>query len=139
NTEPDLIDGLVGQALRPGAGTVTDFVKVLKDRILGDPSLTDPGEITLLQGLFGASLDADASTVPGFDDSLRRLCGMLLGAPQFLMLGLQPAGGDVPALTPTTSSYDAVCEDLATRPLPDGLGVTCAGGKPLTVSVLTPP
>lgn len=141
NTAPDLIDGLVQKSHVAGAGTVKDFVLVLKDRILGDPTLDDPTEVAQLQGLFGAPLEDDASTIAEFETSLRRVCGALLATPQFLMTGLQPKDVDpslVPTLTPAKFSYDAMCTQLATVALPDKLSVTCSPGQALTVNVGAP-
>ncbi len=136
NTKPDLIDGLAQKAAISGSGTVSDFLMVLKDRIVGESSLSDPTEVKALQAIFGAALDAQASTVPDFANSLRRVCGALLATPQFLLTGLQAKDGkDVPRLTPATASYDAWCEQVAALSLPGKLNVTCTNGQPLTVSV----
>jgi hypothetical protein len=52
NTAPDLIDNLVVLAKAPGAFTVGDLVSVLKDRIMGEPTVTAGTEKSLLEGLF---------------------------------------------------------------------------------------
>ncbi len=140
NTTPDVIDTLVQKAKVAGAGTIKDFVVVLKDRIMGDPTLDDAAEISQLQGMFGAPLEDDASTIPEFETSLRRVCGAFLATPQFLMLGLQPKDLDrglVPTLTPTQYGYDSMCTQLAKVPLSDGLSVSCTAGSALTVNVAT--
>jgi len=136
NTAPDVIDGLVEKAKVPGAYTVKDQVLVLKDRIMGDPSLTSATEKAQLEGLFGASLTSDANAVPDLGGSLRRVCGAMIATPQFLMLGVQPKdASEVPAATPDSASYQAICTKLAALPMSDKLSVTCTSGAPLTVNV----
>jgi hypothetical protein len=135
NTAPDVIDNLVAAA-KPGVTTVGELVKVLKDRIMGESTLSDANEKALLASTVGASLDADASSVPDLNASLRQVCGAMITSPQFLLLGVQPKDStEVPALTPTAYSYQTLCTQLASLPLSDKLSVTCTSGQPLTVNV----
>lgn len=135
NTEPDVIDALVASA-KPGTTTVAELVKVLKDRIMGETTVETTIEKPLLANMVGASLDADASTVPDLDGSLRQVCGAMITSPQFLLLGIQPKdGSEVPAQTPAAYSYETLCLRVAALPMADKLSVTCASGLPLTVNV----
>ena len=130
----DVIDSLVAQAKTPGATTFGDLLKVLRDRIMGDPTFSS-AEKPLIQLIAGASFAADASTVPDLNGTLRRVCGAMIASPQFLLTGLQPKDGtEVPAQTPTTYSYQSMCTQLAALPL-SGLSVTCSSGQPLAVNV----
>jgi len=134
NTTPDVIDNLVASA-KPGVTTVGELVKVLKDRIMGESSLSDASEKTLLASMVGSSLDADAASVPDLNASLRQVCGAMITSPQFLLLGVQPKDStEVPALTPAAYSYQTLCTQLAGLPLGDKLSVTCTSGSPLTVN-----
>ena len=136
NTAPDVIDALVDKAKVPGVATVGDLVTVLKDRIMGEPEITDPKERLQLEGLFGASFSSDANAVPDLGGSLRKICGAMITSPQFLMLGVQPKDAtSVPKATPTSASYQTLCSKVAAGPLPSKLSVTCTSGQPLTVSV----
>ena len=135
NTDPDVIDGLVAAA-KPGVTTVGELLKVLKDRIMGETTLSDATEKQLLAAMTGASLDADASTVPDLGGSLRAACGAMITSPQFLLLGVQPKDStDIPAQTPAPYTYQSLCTKLATLPLGDKLSVTCTSGSALTVNV----
>jgi len=136
NTAPDVIDALVDKAKAPGAVTVGDLVTVLKDRIMGEPTITDSKEKAQLEGLFGASLSSDANAVPDLPGSLRRICGAMITTPQFLLLGVQPKdASEVPKATPPSATYQAVCSKVAALPLSDKLSITCTDGQPLTVNV----
>jgi len=136
NTTPDVIDGLVAKASAPGAVTIGDLVSVLKDRIMGEPSIASATEKTLIEGLFGASLSSDANAIVDLSASLRRACGAMISSPQFLLLGIQPKDAStVPSATPESASYQALCSKVAALPLSDKLSITCTSGEPLTVNV----
>jgi hypothetical protein len=132
-----VIDALVDKAKVAGKYTIQDLVLVLKDRIIGETALSGPTEKAQLEGLFGASLTSDAALVPDLNGSLRRVCGAMITTPQFLMLGVQPKDGStVPAATPDSAGYDALCSKVAALPLSDAkLSITCTSGSPLTVNV----
>lgn len=125
----DFVDRLVGRATSAGA-TLRDVVVALKDRLIGEPRVDDAGgERAALEALFGATLDTPASAVSGLETRVRRLCGVLLSSPQFLLAGAAPRDGDtIPALTPIEASYDAVCAALASRGLGADLTLTCSPG-----------
>jgi hypothetical protein len=76
----------------------------------------------------GTSLDGDAATLD--DAALRRTCGALMSAPQFLLGGLVPKDAStVPALATKVAGYGTMCAAIAAATLPDGLTVTCTGDK----------
>jgi len=136
NLNPDVIDGLVASAKVPGAVSVGDLVMVLKDRIMGEPTITSDVEKQQLEGMFGAALSTDANAVIDLSGSLRRVCGAMITSPQFLLLGIQPADAtEVPSATPAAATYQAICSKVAALPLSDKLSVTCTSGQPLTVNV----
>lgn len=137
NTQPDVIDELIAQTSTPGVGTLRNVVEVLKDRFAGQSGIDDELERPALEAILGASLDADASTLANADERVRRVCGVLVAAPQSLLTGIAPPDSStVPALTPASARYGALCEGLASVPLLDGLGVACAGDdEPLIVTL----
>jgi hypothetical protein len=137
NTNPDVIDGLVATAKVPGAVTIGDLVSVLKDRIMGEPAVTPGAEKTMIEGIFGASLNSDANALVDLSASLRKVCGAMITSPQFLLLGVQPKdGSQVPSATPAASSYQTLCSKVAALPLSGKLSITCTSGQPLTVNVI---
>jgi len=136
NTTPDVIDGLVATAKVPGAATIADLVSVLKDRIMGETKVTSATEKSMLEGIFGASLNSDANALVDLQTSLRKVCGAMITTPQFLMLGIQPKdGSEIPKVTPASANYQALCTKVAALPLSDKLSITCTSGEPLTVNV----
>jgi len=111
---------------RTNAGTDTTWeqaVATLKARITGEGWVVDPGEREATEALLGHalgdSLDGDAED----EDALRRVCGALLGSPQFLLAGLPPV--DVPEEKPTPvlvpgTRFQEHCEALAVAMYADG-------------------
>jgi hypothetical protein len=125
---PDFIDDLI---VRDPAATKEEVVVALKDRLIGEPMIVDDAERTAIAALVGP-LDQAASTID--EGKLRKLCGVLLQSPQFLMQGMAGKGGDVPRLTPMTASYDAVCASLAGKDIGlTGQVISCVPGAPLTL------
>jgi len=123
----DFVDRLAAAGAATPAATARDAVAALKDRVIGEPEIEPGPEAAALAALVG-DLAGPASGVSA--DALRRVCGALLGSPQFLLQGIAGRGGPRPLLTPTTASYDAVCAELATGGIgTPGLVVTCADGK----------
>jgi hypothetical protein len=129
NPEPDLIDELLALAPSSPEATVRDLVVALKDRITGEGFVEDPGEQEALEAMLGQPLSAPASSLGGKDEPLRRVCGVLLASPQFLMHGAVPPDQlTIPALTPPSAGYANLCKQLAEVGLPGGLQVACDGG-----------
>jgi hypothetical protein len=117
----DFIDALAVAGAANADATVRDLVAALKDRLIGEPMVGSPEEEAALAGLFGGPLEAPANMTSAA--ALRRLCGAIVGSPQFLLQGMAGRGGERPKLTPANVDYAAVCSDLATR-----INVTCEGG-----------
>ncbi len=109
---PDTITRLLKRAADDADATVEDAIAALKDRILGDPRLEDLREREAVEGLFGAALSSRLADVDDAEAGLRRVCGVLLASPQFLLMGW-PGAAD-PAETPRLSeaTMDRVCQDL---------------------------
>jgi hypothetical protein len=126
NTEPDIIDELLGQR---GEHSVGDAVAALKDRIMGEPLGADAEELALLEAVVGASLDDPLSDLDDAQGALRRVCGAFISTPQFMLMGIAPAdASQVPEMTPPSASYASACVRLAAVSLPAGLSVSCSGG-----------
>jgi hypothetical protein len=133
-TGPDFIDGLVASAATKPESTVQDVVVALKDRMVGTTALDASLEVPALEGLLGQPLSAKASALTSLNASLRQVCGAIASSPQFLLGGIVPSDAEsVPALTPSSASYAALCAALAQKS-PDGVVVTCHGSEPLTVA-----
>ncbi len=132
----DFIDRLVASAAADPTALASDLVAALKDRLIGEPAITEGAERDALAAIVGA-LDAPAMGVSAA--TLRRVCGALVESPQFLMAGIGGRGGDAPKLTPATATYDAVCTDLAATGIGvAGRAVTCAPALTLAVARTQP-
>ena len=112
----DFIDRLAAAGAADASATLGDVAAALKDRLIGEPAIAAGAEHDGIGALIG-SLDGPASTANAA--SLRKLCGVLVESPQFLLQGVAGKGGDRPKLTPASAGYDAVCADLAAH----GIGV----------------
>jgi hypothetical protein len=121
--QTDFIDNVVAAAAADPNATVGDVVAAIKDRLIGEPDVSDGTESAALAAIFGKSLDQPAAGVTA--DQARVLCGALLESPQFLLQGIAGRGGDTPKLTPQSLRYDAVCTDVAMKVA----GVACTNGK----------
>ncbi len=110
----DFIDALVAAA-RP-ADTLEDAIVTLKDRLLNAPELTDPVERTLLEKLIEVSLATPVGQNPAASvAALRRVCGVLLMSPEFLLAGAPPTprrDAAVPISVPGTTRAE-LCSVLA--------------------------
>lgn len=130
--EPDFIDQLATSVTKGGVATVGDMIKALKDRLIGETDIS-ASERTALEAILGASLDTDAIKLPDPQDGLRRVCGVLVSSPQFMLGGLPAKDGvEVPKLTPHSASYGAFCTKLKSA-LAGKLGINCTPGERLTV------
>lgn len=121
----DFIDRAVAAGHASATATVGDVVAVLKDRLIGEPQVGAGAEAAALEALLGQPLAAPASNLTVA--SARRLCGVLLSSPQFVLQGLAGRGGTAPALTLPEDGFDPVCARLAAAP-PAGWTITCAPG-----------
>jgi hypothetical protein len=133
-TSPDFVDELIERAKQRPDATVRDLVIALKDRLTGEAFLADAAEQEAIEAILGVKIDSPASTLTEQAAPLRRVCGVLLASPQFLLLGTVPPDQlTIPALTPASTGYKALCEQLKTTGLPAGLQASCEGAG-LTVS-----
>jgi hypothetical protein len=122
----DFIDRLAAAGAATPTATARDAVAALKDRVIGEPAVADGAEAAAIAAIVG-DLAAPAGGVSA--DALRRVCGALLGSPQFLLQGIAGRGGERPVLTPPNAGYDATCAGLAASGIgTPGLVVTCTGG-----------
>jgi hypothetical protein len=130
----DFVDALVAAAAADSTATVGDVVAALKDRLVGAPAVdTSAGsgamaESDALASLYGVGLDQPASSVTELETKTRQLCGVILSSPQFLLSGAAGRGGDVPKLTPSDWTFDAVCGELSSRLPGSGVTAACADG-----------
>ena len=132
----DFIDRLAVSAAADPTALASDLVAALKDRLIGEPAITEGAERDALAAIVGA-LDAPAMGVSAA--TLRRVCGALVESPQFVLQGIGGRGGDAPKLTPVTATYDAVCTDLAATGIGvAGRAVTCAPALTLAVARTQP-
>ena len=122
----DWIDALVAAAAEQDA-TVGQAISALKDRLHGDPTV-DAEEQAALEPLSGP-FDGPAASA---EDALRRVCGVLLAAPQFRLRGVPgPTNlGASPELEVPGSSFEERCEVLGDAMYGAG-GVDCSGGQAL--------
>ena len=128
----DFIDDLMATAGADPAATVEEIVAAVKDRLIGEPTIVDDAERTALGTLLATPLTSPAGMVT--EAKIRKLCGVLLGTPQFLMQGIAGRGGTRPRLTPADAGYDTLCTALATRGLgTPGFVASCVPGSPVTL------
>ncbi len=129
---PDFIDRLVG-AVTPSKAKVRDLVVALKDRLIGDGTIDDDVEKAALEEILGGSLDEDASALPDAITGLRKVCGVIVSSPQFVLSGIPPRDGvDVPKLTPESVGYSALCTKLEAS-LSGQVSVECPRNGRLTL------
>jgi hypothetical protein len=128
------VDGLVARAAAEPTATLRDAVVALKDRLVAEPRVREGAEQVGLEAILGAGLDTPAAAASGLEAKLRLVCGALMASPQFLLGGqaVQEAL-PVPRLTPPEDGLTPLCAALASRPLSEGLTVTCSG-EGLTVN-----
>ena len=129
--EPDFIARLVESAAADPALTTGDLVAALKDRLVGEASVSHQviagaSERAAIEAIMGPLVDS-AAAVSELDARARELCGVLVSSPQFLLTGMAaPDSTYVPVLTPEEASYGAVCAAVAERGLAGNLALTCA-------------
>lgn len=133
----DFVDRLATAGTANAAATARDAVAALKDRVIGEPVVADGPEATAVAAIVG-DLAGPASGVTA--DQLRRVCGSLLGSPQFLLQGIAGRGGPRPLLTPVNAGHEATCAGLAGGSLgTPGLVVSCNGSALVLSAARTAP
>ncbi|MFT3924620.1 MAG: hypothetical protein QM778_18920 [Myxococcales bacterium] len=130
----DYIDLLLAQVTAPGKATVADLVIALKDRLVGRTSIEPLAEKPALESLLGATLDTDAKSLLDAQAGLRKVCGVIVSSPQFLLGGLAPEdASEAPKLTLPSASYFTTCSKIEAA-VTGAFSVDCASEGPLTVS-----
>ncbi len=129
----DFIDRAVAAGRANPTATVADVVVMIKDRLTGEPQIDPGAETAALATLLGQPLTAPATSLA--PDAARRLCGVLLSSPQFVLQGLAGRGGAAPLLTLPADGFDPTCARIAMTP-PPGWLITCAPG---TLTATPPP
>lgn len=123
----DFIDRAVALAWTTPDATVADVAALLKDRLLGEPPPEPTAEGPALEALLGQPLTAPATSLSV--TAARRLCGVLLSSPQFVLQGVAGRGlAAAPTLVLPTDEFDPTCARIAAAP-PVGWTVTCAPGR----------
>ncbi|MFT5434351.1 MAG: hypothetical protein ACI9OJ_005064, partial [Myxococcota bacterium] len=90
--------------------TVADVVSSLKNRLLTQPDIDEADEAELIAALFEVDdLNAPLVNALGWEETLRRLCGVLVSTPQFMLVGNPQATQEqVPRLV-LNGSYETIC------------------------------
>lgn len=142
SADTDYIEVLAGFVSFSSA-PLSEVVLAVKDRFVGEPFIDDTvgptgvSEAAAIEAILGLPLDTPVSTIPDLDARVRKLCGVLLSSPQFLLSGIAPRGGGIPQLTLTEGSYFTNCAELESSGLDGGLQVICDIDS-LTVSLSAP-
>lgn len=134
-TGEDFIDRAVANGRVTTGATVGDVVAVLKDRLIGEPTVEPTIEQPAIEALLGQPLSAPATGLT--PAAARRLCGVLLSSPQFVLQGMAGRGGTAPRLTLPEDGFDPACARIAAAP-PAGWTVTCAPGALTAVPTPAP-
>lgn len=134
-TGQDFLDRAVALGVATPGATAGDVVAVIKDRLVGEPVAAGPGEPEAIARVLGVALDAPAAQLDVA--AARRLCGVLLASPQFLLAGVAARGGPAPALVLPGDGFDDACARIAAAgPGLGGWSITCAPG---TLTASPPP
>jgi hypothetical protein len=115
----DWIVQLVDLAAATAGADMWDVAAAVKDRLITEPSIDTVSEAALLAQVMGvddlATTVADVGAADAAEGA-RRLVGVLLNAPQFLLVGVaaadQPTTEDPSLVVPGTSTL-ALCDYLA--------------------------
>jgi len=121
----DFIDRARAAGAAASGATVGDVVSVIKDRLIGEPSVSAGAEQNALEALVGTSMSSPASMLS--DAGARRLCGVLLSSPQFVLQGMAGRGGTASIVSVPGDGFDDACAKIANAKLA-GWTVTCASG-----------
>jgi hypothetical protein len=123
-TGDDFISRLVTRVRSNPDARVRDAVATLQDRLIGRASM-EPEEEPLVEALIGTRLDDAVSDA--LDGQLRRLCGVLVASPWFLMEGVvaDDARG-APRATRPEHDYAPACRWLAEELGRMGIAATLA-------------
>ena len=113
-THDDWIDRLVTTAdADKSTVTYAHLVSAIKDRLLNDPDLSDPAERAVLAAVAGVSMDEAIGDPEDTTIRLRRVCGVFVATPQFMLGGWAPPDVLSPTQEPTVScETNADCAQL---------------------------
>jgi hypothetical protein len=130
--------------------TYRDVVAALKDRLLGDGSISTtapdpsgpggaaaPSEEDLLEQHFGVtSLDNGAAATATLATQVRGLCGVLAESPQFMLAGVVPSGGLGSRPVLAEPIYRQRCQALVSALRPQGYNFWCFGNTVIHAPVI---
>jgi hypothetical protein len=111
-----------------------------------DPMTPIPSEQTALSNLFGVTLNSTAAGVPNLGQKARRLCGILLQSPRFMLSGIEPSTGLIaPRLRVCNGApctYAEMCASYRSTLASFGKYIQCGNhlvqpGSPPAISVLS--
>lgn len=114
----DWITQLIDQAMSHNGTDMWDVASAVKDRFITEPSISGAAEVAALEDVMGVQLtDTVADVGAGqAEQAARRLAGVLVSTPQFLLAGV-PAPDQDPAEDPVLvvpgTGTRALCEYLA--------------------------
>lgn len=124
------IELMLVEASKTKGATVGDIAAAIKDRLITEPTIEGPAEVAALEQLMGLALDTPMSEVDTgeLEVAARRLAGMLLSTPQFMLNGVPSRDQDpakIPAFAVPGTNTAALCEALAPLVLGDQFKWTC--------------
>jgi hypothetical protein len=130
-TGKDLVDRALDAGRAAPGATVGDVVALIKDRLVGEPVIDETAgaggtsERAAVEAMVGVPLTAPAAMLT--DAAARRVCGVLLSSPQFVLQGLAGRGGPAPKLTLPGDGFDDACARIRDAKVA-GWMITCAPG-----------
>ncbi len=130
--DADWITQLLDAAYADGDATIADVAAAVKDRLLTEPILANDAERNALGDLMGLDLDAAVGTLDRgtVDTATRRVVGMLVNTPQYLLAGVVSADQDPandPRLVVAGTSTSALCNVLGELVLGSSESWSCSG------------
>jgi hypothetical protein len=114
----DWVTQLIDEAVAQNGTDMWDVAAAVKDRFITEPSISGASEVAALEEIMGVQLSASVSDVGAAqaEQAARRLVGVLVNTPQFLLAGV-PAPDQDPAEDPVIvvpgTGTNALCEHLA--------------------------
>lgn len=114
----DWITQLVDTAEAQAGSDMWDIASAVKDRLITEPAISGPAEVTAIEVIMGVSLTDTVGSVggAGAEQAARRFAGALINTPQFVLVGVAPADqdpADDPSLVVAGTETMALCEYLA--------------------------
>lgn len=130
--DSDWITQLLDAAYADGDATMADVAAAVKDRMLTEPTLANDAEREILGTLMGLDMDAAVSSYDRgtVDTAARRMVGMLVNTPQYLVAGAVSADQDPesdPRLVVGGTSTSSLCNALGELVIGSSHGWSCSG------------